>query len=283
MEKDPEQVTILNPLKKGFASVDLPEDPDTDNLAGVSGWERFLPGADKTIEYYDRLWAPEKTEGPLPQGWKKSSLPNTQLLHVEFEGTIIANLQAVLLVAGIVGTAAGVGLALAAAGAGTVVLPLLPLAVLLFLLALITAALSHDGTASDAADDPLSGDPKPIDTDSFGTCQPWDKAFNLVGVIGRWIYDAGHSRGWNELHPVKFIQLLATADSEAGRQQLPIDPKDPSKGNLRGTRPTNDAGTKAFLDFWCREVASARDPEFQAVQRSALVDLHPSVHGSDLH
>jgi hypothetical protein len=160
--------------------------------------------------------------------------------------------------------------------------PLLLLALLLLLSALLTSALSDHGSASDAADDPLSGNPKPVETTTFGECEPWDKTFNLVGVIARWIYDAGHSRGWNELHPVEFIQLLATEESETGRQRLQIDATDLAKGHLSGTRPKSDAATKEFLTFWCREVAAAREPDFKSTQRKALTDLHPSVPGSDV-
>ncbi len=34
---------------------------------------------------------------------------------------------------------------------------------------------------------------------------------DLIVVTGRWVCDAGHS-GWNELHPVKTIQLIPSAD-----------------------------------------------------------------------
>lgn len=123
---------------------------------------------------------------------KKGVLPETAVLHSEFEGAGIADFRIGLLVA--------YGLSLAA-WALCVALP--PpfgwivggiLALLAFLAALLGGAV---GIGSPGSPSDVEGAPTEIH-------QPDDKGLgsDLLYVRGRWIFDSLHT-GWNELHPIK--------------------------------------------------------------------------------
>lgn len=113
-------------------------------------------------------------------------------LHAEFEGGGVADL--------LLGTQIALGLsvfALIVCLADTIVGAIIAaiLAFLAFLAALIGGAVGINDTASPSD----AGLPSIETNDSNG------QGADILGVAGRWVYDAGHNdqnKGWNEIHPV---------------------------------------------------------------------------------
>jgi hypothetical protein len=291
----PMGVVDLGGVRDAVVSLALDPDPDAAVNAALNdgppavratSWANFAPLGARSIKN-DGIWGPPPGKKATVADVTTTSAPSTQMLHCEFEGTDIQNLRGVMFWGGLIAGAALVAAmpALVALGPLAVAAGVALFFLFMLLLALFNLAHSHDGSPADSADDPLSGNPSPIPPEALDSCQKWDQTFNLIGVIGRWVYDFGHTRGWNEIHPVLYVQLLATEKTETDRTTLPVDPKDPSKGTLRATRPKfdvknadPDAETKALLQLWCQEVAKARDPDFKDSQPDGLIDLHPQVY-----
>ena len=285
----PMGVTDIGGMRDKIVSLLFQGDLKSDDVSGsnANSWENYtFPGSDPGLKPVvgSPIWALDDNDSNKGIELSSSSAPNTQLLHCEFEGTDISNLRGVLFWGGLIAGGALVSAlpALSAAGPLAVAAGVIVFLLILLLLAFINLIRSHDGSPADSADDPLSGNPQPIPSDSLDSCKKWDTTFNLIGVMGRWVYDFGHTRGWNEIHPVIYVQLLATEATEANRQSLPVDPKDPSKGNLPPVRPKSESETQALRNLWCSEVAKARDPDFKDRQSDSLVDLHPQVHESEI-
>jgi hypothetical protein len=128
----------------------------------------------------------------------------TAILHAEFEG------------AGVSDTLLGAQIALAIAVAALIACLAIPgpigaiiaaiLAILALLAALIGGAVGLGDTGSPGDVNPSLGD---LHTNDPGTMVGAD----LLVVMGRWVYDAGHNnqgRGWNELHPIKLCERIGT-------------------------------------------------------------------------
>jgi hypothetical protein len=130
----------------------------------------------------------------------KPSGKSSAILHGEFEG---AGIQDLLL---------GTQIAFVLATTALIVCLGLPgpiaaiLAILAFLVFLFGGLAGLGDTGSPEGVNPSLGD---LHTNDPATGQGAD----LLVVIGRWVYDAGHnneSRGWNELHPIKFCERIGT-------------------------------------------------------------------------
>jgi hypothetical protein len=90
---------------------------------------------------------------------------------------------------------------------------------------------------------------------------------DIVLVRGDWVYDAGH-RGWNEIHPVRYVQRLDNVPAE-----------------FHGAAPTTPELVERFkrevLDPWCFEVGRTDDPiviEAQGEPENSW-HIHPSIDG----
>jgi hypothetical protein len=153
---------------------------------------------------------------------------------------------AAAVVAGVIGAAVGAVLG-AIPGMGAV-----------FLGALASLPLRHNGEWSDVQNDPKSGNIEEED---------------CVVVLGDQVYDAGHSDGWLEIHPVRHLQkvtltppLRATTapgfDSDAFRTEV-----------------------KTTWDTWCDAVKKGNDPATKAAQDDPknIWCLHPLVDGCRKH
>jgi hypothetical protein len=248
-----------------MASLEWEGDPGELPGAGKDLWEAYEGGKLAAKDGGDAWEAAEGTT------LAEVKLPDTQLLHCEFEGTTIANLRKwmpfIIIISFVLAAVAaaaiaaalialGVGIALAAVLAVLAFLALL--ALLIFLGALLVSHFSHQGDPGDAADpgDTRAGDPQPIPEGRLGTCEAWDSTFDLIGVTGLWVYDFGHTRGWNEIHPVRHVQFLSDAKIE---MQRVIDKLDP-------IRPKTDSEGAALRDRFADGVTTAQGQALRAAQ-----------------
>jgi hypothetical protein len=170
----------------------LPPNPVgvSQSLAGASVPFGYLMAETSTTSSYSLLFTGVQAPKETP---KKS-----EALHVEFEGAAIHDLQAVNVIALI---AALFALGLCMTGVGAVVGYII--AILAFLASLFGAAFSPGDTAS----------PSDAGLPSIETNNTHGKGASVLGVTGRWVYDAGHihdsdHEGHNELHPVQQAQIL---------------------------------------------------------------------------
>jgi hypothetical protein len=130
--------------------------------------------------------------------------------------------------------------------------------------ALLGLVARHDGRWTDVANDPESG------SIEEGDC---------VIVSGDEVYDAGHSDGWAEIHPVIHLQKMCALE----------DKEHPEKDCCEGTLTTDPKfGTDKHVDFikrlwdnWCRAVQAGYKPEVIREQRQALHSwsIHPLIDG----
>ena len=170
--------------------------------------------------------------------------PKMKVLHVEFEGAGVPTLRkwllgliALLVVADALSIACSAGLLWAC--------------VLLAFLALAFISLASTGVNAALDDQANPGDiDKSLGNLSVG---------NVVLVRGRWIYDAGHvdeNRGWNEIHPIRYCQII-------------------DDGVFKG-----DWGTLKF-DEWCEQVDVAASPSVKVEQAKAENSwvIHPVIDG----
>jgi hypothetical protein len=65
---------------------------------------------------------------------------------------------------------------------------------------------------------------------------------DLVLIGGRWVFDASHE-GWNELHPVKFVQKLPDDPSFNSPSAFPRPAPDMVRADQRGRDRGRTAGT----------------------------------------
>jgi hypothetical protein len=127
-----------------------------------------------------------------------------------------------------------------------------------FLGAIISTFVRHDGEFSDVANDPASGNIEEED---------------CVIVWGDQVYDAGHSDGWLEIHPVRHLQkVIGAAPAEA--TSTPGFRADPFKADVN--RIWND---------WCNGLKTAYDPATKTAQQDPvnIWCLHPLVDGCRKH
>jgi hypothetical protein len=276
----------------GPVSADFKSDPSDLPPAPNNHWEA-TPQSEVRVPAFGEAWRFEDGSidardepGAIFSRRTRTEVPDTQLLHCEFEGTTIYNLRkwlpviaavSAVVASGIGGTlAAGgvIGSVLAPAAAAFVLTALAALSIFL-LFALLIRALSRHGSPADAnvsdGSDRNAGnirdvdrpDPAPEDAE---LAAHWDAEYDLIGVMGRWVYDFGHSRGWNELHPVKFAELLTTEQFD---EQLQASGKPP-------VRPTTEDQANTLLKIFESAVQQAMQVTAQQ-QRDAFFGAHPSV------
>jgi hypothetical protein len=195
-------------------------------------------------------------------------LPNTQLIHCEFEGTAISNIQPVLLVAGaLAGTilvtnsgtiAAGGAVAVAAAAAWFLLL--------LFLLAVFTYLVSGHGDPEDAGL-PAASITTVAAEDGTTPSGAWDARFTLVAIRGRFVYDYGHSRGWNEIHPARTISKITDDAFESLLLAHGLPP----------VRPRTDAEVAPLVLKYCEDIWPSADSGNRTISA-----VHPSLAGSQV-
>jgi hypothetical protein len=186
---------------------------------------------------------PWTASSAIDQGTGKESA----VLHIEFEGAGVADAM--------IGFQVALGLSVAAliacladALVGTVVAVILAILALLAALIGLIAGLNDQGTPEDVG---LPG----IETNNSGGV-----GADILGVIGTWVYDAGHNnedKGWNELHPVKKAEKLAT---------------------WNGAWPAN---TAEIIAGWTERVAEAGSPLTVAEQKKPQNqwEVHPLLDG----
>jgi hypothetical protein len=132
---------------------------------------------------------------------------------------------------------------------------------------LISIPLRENGAWDDVANDPESG-----------TIEEEDCVF----VFGDQVYDAGHSEGWVEIHPVKHLQKVCS--HEAFLKTLTDDPRC-CPGELTGVPEFRSAAfvaaVKTFWDTWCAAVSLGRSAETLSAQQQPenWWCLHPAVDG----
>jgi hypothetical protein len=125
-------------------------------------------------------------------------------LHAEFEG------------GGVADTLLGAQIALGLATVGLILcLALGPWgAVAGYILALLALLAALLGALFGLGD---TGSPADVGLPSISTNGTDGKGADILGVFGRWVYDAGHNnekKGWNEIHPIKKAAKLGTWDGD---------------------------------------------------------------------
>jgi len=163
-------------------------------------------------------------------------------------------------VGGLVGAAAG-AIAGAIPGLGPVLLG-----------GLLSTIVRHNGSFSDVANDPDSG-----------TIEPEDCVF----VAGDEVYDAGHSDGWVEIHPVRHLQKVCLhGPYEADKAYYnpnccPGKPTGAPGRNPEFDSPAFALDVKTFWDRWCSAYATSRDPVVIGAQQNPenLWCTHPLIDG----
>jgi hypothetical protein len=135
----------------------------------------------------------------------KASGKRSAILHAEFEGAGILDLQ--------IGAKVGFGIAVAALLACVFIPGPIgaAIAAILALLALIAAAI---GAAIGLGD---TGSPADVDP-NLGSLHTNDPANGGIGadllyVYGTWVYDSFHT-GWNEIHPIKICARVGRWDGD---------------------------------------------------------------------
>lgn len=198
--------------------------------------------------------------GPKPDPKKYPPAPPTwqvPVFHCECEGTRIHDVATTLEDIGSLGTGGGlcrveifgipVGKALCAI-VSAVLVPIVLIAVG------VAWANADDGNPDDARTDPQAGELALGDS---------------VLIRGRWVFDAGHT-GWNEFHPVRSIQKVPPAPTQATAyeryhaQWCTLSSEAPPRGD---TKPT---ATQAAV------LAEQLLPENQWL-------VHPAIDGCQPH
>jgi hypothetical protein len=132
---------------------------------------------------------------------------------------------------------------------------LLLLAALLLLTAIIGGIVwvsTHNGDIHDVLD-PSSGEMNLGD---------------IVVVKGDWVYDAGHD-GWNEIHPVRHVQVIRVPDR--------------LKGDNPATEQLVEQFKKRVLDPWCFQLRTAGSDLVKGEQEKAenKWHIHPVIDGCE--
>lgn len=126
----------------------------------------------------------------------------------------------------------------------------------------IAWASTHNGDINDVYD-PASGELRAADPKT-------GEGGDVILSRGDWAYDAGHS-GWNEIHPVRFVQKLT--DVIPAKYQSMSKADDTLVAEFK----------KEVLDVWCFHVGEASNPLTIAAQQDPANGwhIHPSVDGCD--
>lgn len=173
----------------GLQGMFLEEQPETMGLPHTECWNSKYFVSD-----------PGGTDGGAqdhcPTGPSGSTILCTPLLHCEFEGSRVSDICSAGKFTAIV---IGAVIAICIISGGTACLVAAIVAIILLILVWLAALFaSHDGSPADAATDTASGTLHAADNHG----QPGD----CVVITGDWVYDSGH-QGWNEIHPVKSVQI----------------------------------------------------------------------------
>jgi hypothetical protein len=179
-------------------------------------------------------------------------VPALGTLEIEFEGAGVWDLYQALLVAAGVAAAAAVVCAIPVFGW-----------IACLILSLIAVAISGAGMIIALNDDSAQTDANT----QVGVIHPGQ---DILFVSGTWIYDSAHT-GWNELHPVKFCQIIGQvpqADLIAGKpwNSLP---------------QFNEANLAATIAGYCGLAQNALAPPTIQAQGNPENGwtLHPTVDG----
>jgi hypothetical protein len=133
---------------------------------------------------------------------------------------------------------------------------------------LISLVIRHNGDFSDVANDPDSGNIEEED---------------CVFIKGDQVYDAGHSDGWVEIHPVRQLQKICshTTFLQPGEQYDAACCPSAATGSARFTSAQFAADVKAFWNSWCDAYTAADDPGTKGAQQEPpnLWCVHPQIDG----
>jgi hypothetical protein len=140
------------------------------------------------------------------------------ILHAEFEGAGVADFLFGLQIALGLGI---VGLIVCLAGGfwGMVAGYILAFLALLAAFLAVVIGLSDTGSPGDAGIPSIETNTSKGSGSGVGA--------DVLGVFGRWVYDAGHNnenRGWNEIHPIKTASKLATWGGDWGTLTIAGNP-----------------------------------------------------------
>ena len=133
---------------------------------------------------------------------------------------------------------------------------------------LISVAVRDNGSFEDVANDPDSGT---IEDD------------DCVFVFGDHVYDAGHSEGWTEIHPVKHLQKVCSSEmfkSDSSTYEPDCCPSATTGSAFFNSVQFHD-DVKKFWDRWCEAVRVGRKAETLAAQDlpQNWWCIHPLVDG----
>lgn len=183
---------------------------------------------------------------------------HTEVLHCEVKGCRVHDVCIVLKIMSFVGAAAATVCSIPIVGTALCV-ALLAMWLAVTLLAVAgTWAATHNGDIYDVYD-PASGTLEEAD-------QRTGEGGDVIIVKGDWAFDAGHD-GWNEIHPVRYVQRLVVPDRF----------RDPDKADPAEV----DAFKAEFLDPCCFFVKQADDDSVRDAQDQPENDwhIHPAVDG----
>lgn len=184
---------------------------------------------------------------------------DTEVLHCEVKGCRVHDVCAVLKVMSFPTAVAAAICSLPVIG-WVACLIVLAIVILVTLIAVgIAWAATHNGDLNDVLD-PNSGFPGEANPET-------GLGGDIVLVRGDWVYDAGHG-GWNEIHPVRFVQRLDNVPAE-----------------FHGATPATPELVERFkrevIDPWCSEVGRADDVRVIEAQGKPENSwhIHPSIDG----
>ena len=128
--------------------------------------------------------------------------------------------------------------------------------------AIIGNWINTDGSFADSANDPESGNIEDED---------------CVFVVGDHVYDAGHSDGWHEIHPVKHLQKICSMSQLYDPECCP----NTTTNQPDFTDPAFMNRVSLFWDRWCLQYQTSLDPLTIRSQQEPENQwcLHPLIDG----
>jgi hypothetical protein len=248
--------------KSGFEKMDddytfnivMSPHASTESISAIAATDRHQ------AKYIQRQPGPDSLGlGYVGESVKFTNIPaDTEVLHCEIKGCRVHDVCIVLKVMSFPTAAAAIICSIPVIGW---IACLIAFAVVLALTAIIGGivwAATHNGEMSDVLD-PASGTLNPADPDT-------GLGGDIILIRGDWVYDAGHD-GWNEIHPVRYVQKL----------EIPNE--------YHGTDPADTALVERFkaevLDPWCFEVGRTDDPLIRGEQEKPenAWHIHPAIDG----
>jgi len=194
----------------------------------------------------------------FPHGSSTGGSLETEVLHCEVKGCRVHDVCLVLKVMSFPTAAAAVICSIPIIGWVACLVAMLVVAAITLIAGGIVWAATHNGDINDVLD-PDSGTLTPADPDT-------GLGGDIVLVLGDWTYDAGHD-GWNEIHPVRYVQKLDIPEEFRGATEADAALVDRFKAEV--------------LDPWCFEVGRTEDPLVRAEQDKPENSwhIHPSIDG----